>query len=203
MRVCLLVKAFILRWHFHPGRAVSDTMFAVHPDLKEVYETVAADLGKATKTPEPAEADAYQGAYEQANVIWIQLSSFVGFIAIPNNSSRKWESQNERTWYVGNEPDLRREFKVPKNKLPPFGGMADQWRKGQLKWIGNAEWHCVYKPDKIVYQKFEKGALVGVFGFGPDAHAGRVFILKDDGSWSSGSPANLRASECVQVLKSN
>jgi len=166
----------------------------VHPEFQSVYDAVSGEIGEPTAKAEFAQADAYQGSYENANVIWLQLASFVGFYVLPNDKERKWGAQNEHVWEAPvKEADLRREFHTPKNKLPPFGGMADQWRKGLFRWIGDADWHCTFKPNGIVFQKFEHGALIGIFRFNPTGGNGRIFILRDNGSWSSGSPASLTA----------
>jgi hypothetical protein len=146
--------------------------------------------------PVKASPGTYQAAFDQANVLW--LSPFITFFVLPNDSTRKGMAQADRIWLPGTykESDLRREFRVPNNRLPPYGGIIDQWRKDfeRWKWIGFIEWHCSFGPGEIYYQQFEKGLLVGPFHLDRDTGSGRMFVIRDDGTWSQ--VASIPAQPC-------
>jgi hypothetical protein len=142
--------------------------------------------------------DTYIAIHDRAIVVWLQdlftifiLSSDIGQQKVTryHGSDRPIDPK----WY--DEARLRAEFKPPRGKYPPFGGIAKDWDK--WKWIGWRQWHCTLKPDLTFYREFENGVVVGTLPDDVAHNDGRLFIIFKDDSYQQRYAA-AKAPFCAQ-----
>jgi hypothetical protein len=171
--------------------------FSLSPNTDTGSDAMGPRLLRGSSLGNPVEpikksSATYQAVYDRANVIW--LEPFLAFYVLPNDPKQKWINQPDRLWIVSSkEVDLRKEFRPPANRNPPYGGIIDQWRAApeRWKWMGFIEWHCIFGASQISYQRYEKGIVVGPFHIVEAKNKGRLFLIKDDGTWSQESTDQL------------
>ncbi|MBG0810668.1 hypothetical protein IY145_14950 [Methylosinus sp. H3A] len=118
-------------------------------------------------------------AHEQAIVLWD--ASYL-YILRPDLKIAKQESDADwgnRDHYADLEW-LKKRFKPPKGKLPPFYGVARHWDADEKgwQWIGWLNWFCSYANGGVYIQEYKNGFAIGPFGPAPHVSDGRVYFLK-------------------------
>jgi hypothetical protein len=174
-----------------------------HPDKADLFRAVqlkySRKLGDAIAQSETSHA--YQAAYEHAMVLWIDGQK--AFYQLPSDPAKKWvkypdpDWQSDPEWY--RDVDLRRRFRPPPGLGPPYAGVASRWVRDpdNWTWIGWRQWHCSFDPNQVFLQRFEHGTMLVPFRLHPLNKAAQVFVLLDDGSWSSES-ATVDAPPCSE-----
>jgi hypothetical protein len=67
------------------------------------------------------------------------------------------------------------------------------------KWLGWLEWQCRFL-DKIYYQQFENGIVLGTFRAHPTQDEGQVIAILDDDTWRTRS-VSKQVPKCEQILE--
>ena len=100
--------------------------------------------------------------------------------------------------HFGDDKWLRKQFRPPVGKLPPFAGVANHWLKdpAHWQWIGWRDWDCGYGANTIHYQEFENGLLVRIFNISPKVEHGEVFFLLNTDKYYF-RDTNLKPAECI------
>jgi hypothetical protein len=145
------------------------------------------DMGAAS---EPREIDmAYQAAYDRATVIWIRSPVTFYIIRRDPNTWMQYQEDTipDRSYfdenYLRTLPLFRR---VPKDRFPPYTGLAVVWQKDPDHWFGLLGWRRWHRQIKsVMFQTFEKGVVIGPMLFGADAESGLVYVLYDDKTWKT------------------
>jgi hypothetical protein len=169
---------------------------SVYPLFSAAHQSRNQELG-APRTNEVQLHTSYFAQYENAVVIWIAgPTTYHGNLYVLGQT---WESYpfptlqyastkvEELSWY--SDDCNRARLDVPKDKLPPYAGLAQQWYRDQkngtntVRWVGGRQWHVQYSKD-VYIQEFDRGFIVGPFSpVEPSEPAGDralVFILTDD-----------------------
>ncbi len=186
-----------------PDRPIAPQMpeIAVDDYFKPVL-ALAPQLGKPIAPAAPTRYG-YQAAYERAWVIWVGREFYV----LPTDRDRKWFDQPDPEWSADprfyDDEKGRALFHTPKDKFPPYGGVANHWLIDPAKWswIGWRKWHCSIDPDQIRSQQFENGIVFGIYRSSPLADDGQMFAVFNDGTWRP-LEASVSAPKC-QPLKTD
>jgi hypothetical protein len=124
---------------------------------------------------------------------------------LPKSPDRKLIRYRESSWATDsdlfNEEKARIIFGTPANKHPPHGGIANLWKGDpeHWKWLGWLEWQCRFL-DKIYYQQFENGIVLGTFRAHPTQDEGQVIAILDDDTWRTRS-VSKQVPKCEQILE--
>ena len=168
--------------------------------FKPTYDVFAKDLGRATSLVRRMQlAEVYQSSHEHAIIIWTLFNKQFYRLGLDGDKVNKWTSRPDPDFQDSDKPEwrsdveLRKTFKAPAGKDPPFAGVALRWSKdpGGWEWIGWRSWHCYFQQTALLpaYQEFERGLLIG--GLGSEEGDSQVYVLIDDkdsrdsGHWGS------------------
>ncbi|HEY4407013.1 MAG TPA: hypothetical protein VGN55_20395 [Xanthobacteraceae bacterium] len=173
----------------------------LYSTFKSIYEA-APDL-QSVRGPAHLSADSYQAVYENAHVIWIK--PLMTIFVLPKDPGRKLVRYQETSWATDSdlfdEEKARAIFQTPIGKHPPHGGIANLWRNDpeHWKWLGWLDWQCRFL-DKIYYQQFENGVVLGTFRAHPTQDEGQIIAVLDNGGWRSVSQSD-NVPKCQNVFE--
>jgi len=158
---------------------------AICPDFKAVYDSHHKELGAPIAACDTTAA--YWAIYQHADVLW--LENVLSFYVLPTTLESKWIVQRDPDWST--DPDLYDEAKAKQRFHPPAGvlapllGIANHWQ--QLKQLlGWRIWDCARGHNRVYYQEFENGFMVGTLGLSLNKYTeGEIIVLLNDHSWFS------------------
>jgi hypothetical protein len=171
-----------------------DNTPVIAPYFAQIYPALSTKLGPiqsegtiaAINGPE-ARRSSFIAFFEHGSVIWVRQK--LTFYRL--RKSGRWDAWRhslevtDTKWWNPNY--IRGLLNLSEDKTPPDGGVAYEWSLNiqEWEWLGSQQWECVIDGRKVIYQKFEKGMLIGNFPVRYGENEGQVFILYDDGSWDA------------------
>ena len=123
--------------------------------FRSAYVYYAPQLGKPGAVAK--NVDAVQSVYEHAIIIWLR-SNLTIYVLPTDAPDQKLRAQQDPVWDSDprfyDEDELRRMFPdcCPRDRLPPWGGIARHWKDSpkDWEWIGWRKSQCLYHASAIL-----------------------------------------------------
>lgn len=177
------------RWPFTTTTTTNQIPLShnVPKEIVAAFDSVAApQLGKPGEI-KPAISFAY-AVHERATSLWFVPD--ITSIFLPTASGDKpvkylpnsaiWKGNEGGKNYFDDET-ARKLTGTPKDKYPPLGGLARLWEldKNRWDWIGYREFEYHYGPNKVFFQRFERGLKIGPLPAGNKSNQAEVLVIPD------------------------